>query len=362
MNESVSTISLHETKGQPSEIPRMKIVEAYGRRKCPKLVEQILSEDITIRNNALACLKDDFLNQETLAGCIKESITRILCDFITSDNSTTRHLCAEALETASKSSIGITALQDEDCLPILMNALTEDNKRMRENVYSIICSLTKYSKGVDSCVRMGNAVSIFVKSLKTELSCTDVILQTLFNIVSFNQEGLRQAYQSSLVLSCLDYIKDSNQKSQIHILAMKTLGFMCFDFDCRKQAYDLNAVTIHAGFLKDVSANSNLNWIASVLIVLDGLTSDDDGKRAIFSCLGEGVAIEYIMQVIHIDHLAVRLNATKLIANIAVYPVTRKMLLSNYEFDKVLTMLAKDKNKTLAKHADIALKAIYWKP
>lgn len=362
MNESVSTISLHEAKGQPSEIPRMKIVEAYGRRKCPKLVEQILSEDIIIRNNALACLKDEFLNQETLAGCIKENITGILCNFITSDNSTTRCLCAKALETASKSSIGITALQDENCLPTLLNALTENNKQMREDVYSVICSLTKYSKGVDTCVKMGNTVKIFINALQTEPSCTEVILQTLFNIVSFNQEGLRQAYQSSAVISCLDYIKDPNQKPQIHVLAMKTLGFMCFDYDCRKQAYDLNAVTIHATFLKDVTLNSNLNWVAAVLIVLDGLTSDDDGKRAIYSCLGDGVAIEYIMHLVHIDHLAIRLNAMKLIANITVYPVTRKMLLSNYEFDKVITILAKDSNKTLAKHADIALKAIYWKP
>ena len=46
MNETSSTASLHEVKGQPVEIPRTKIVEAYGNRKCSKLVEQILSGKI----------------------------------------------------------------------------------------------------------------------------------------------------------------------------------------------------------------------------------------------------------------------------------------------------------------------------
>ena len=150
---------------------------------------------------------------------------------------------------------------------------------------------------------------------------------------------------------------------------MKILGFMCFDYDSRKQAFSLDAVRIHAIFVENYTIQSSLqhetdlNLLSASLLVLNGLTTDDDWKRNIYYCLlGDGRAIDYIMTLIDIEHTAVRLNAVKLISNITVLPVTRRMFLSNKPFLDQLTNLSKDSNTTIAKHSSIALKAIHWKP
>ncbi len=41
---SSSVLNTHEVKPQAAVIPQTKIVEAYGLRKCPKLVEQVQSK------------------------------------------------------------------------------------------------------------------------------------------------------------------------------------------------------------------------------------------------------------------------------------------------------------------------------
>ena len=328
----------------------------------------VFLDDIEIRNNALAVLRDEFLNQETLAGCIKEKIINILIDMLSSKNSHTRNLSMQALESASKSSIGITAILDEQCLPILINILSEDNPSLRADTYKIICAMTNFARGVDACVNERNVVKILITSLSKELDSIETNIQTLYNIVTFNEQGLRQAYSSDAVISCLNFINDLDQKASIRILAMKTLGFMCFDADSRKQAFQLDAVRIHASFLENFNVQSSLyidlnaDVVASSLFVLNGLTSDDDGKRTIYSCLGNGKAIEYIMPLINMDHTAVRLNTVKLLSNIAILPATRNLLLANSSFLDQLTKLTKDSNSTVAKHSIIALKAINWKP
>jgi len=38
----MSTLQSHENKANPDPIAPTKIVEAFGLRKCPKLVEQVL--------------------------------------------------------------------------------------------------------------------------------------------------------------------------------------------------------------------------------------------------------------------------------------------------------------------------------
>jgi hypothetical protein len=287
---------------------------------------------------------------------------------LSSENSITRILSGQALESASKSSIGITAILDAQCLSILMATLTDDHDELRSNTFKIICAMTNFARGVDACVKEKNVVQVLMVSISKKRNCTETNLQTLFNIITCNEDGLRQAYSSQAVIHCLDLINDIDQKISIRILAMKTLGFMCFDDDSRKQAFNLDAVKIHATFLENVSVQNALyigidfDLLAATLLVLNGLTTDDDGKRTIYSCLGPGKTIEYIIPLIHVEHTAVRLNTVKLLSNIAVLPTTRSILLSNSSFLEQLSKLTKDANITLAKHANIALKAINWKP
>ena len=70
----MDVLSVHENKPNPAPILYIKIVEAYGLRKCPKLVEQVADDDVEVRINALAVLGDEFDNPNNIYGCAKAGV------------------------------------------------------------------------------------------------------------------------------------------------------------------------------------------------------------------------------------------------------------------------------------------------
>ena len=52
----------HDSKGHPQSSGDTAIVEAFGSRKCSKLIEQVASKSLIIRRNALSVLCNEMHN------------------------------------------------------------------------------------------------------------------------------------------------------------------------------------------------------------------------------------------------------------------------------------------------------------
>ena len=68
----------HNVQGNPEDIPETKIVGAYGLRRCPKLVEQVCSDNVDVRVSALAVVCDEFTNPYSIQGCMKAGLATTL--------------------------------------------------------------------------------------------------------------------------------------------------------------------------------------------------------------------------------------------------------------------------------------------
>ena len=104
-----SVIQTHSNQDNPSDVPETKIVSAYGLRKCPKLVEQVRSENVDVRVNALAVVCDEFSNPYSIQGCMKAGLAQVLAKMISDPDFLTRERATRALAMAAEDANGAFA-------------------------------------------------------------------------------------------------------------------------------------------------------------------------------------------------------------------------------------------------------------
>lgn len=102
-----TVMEIHENKTMPAPIPYKKIVEAYGLRRCPKLIEQVAGDDLDVRINALAVLCDDFNNPYNISGSAQVGAIKILAAMVSDPDYTTRDRSSKALAIAARDANGI---------------------------------------------------------------------------------------------------------------------------------------------------------------------------------------------------------------------------------------------------------------
>lgn len=78
-------MDIHEVKDNPKEfgVDDYRIVEAYGDRKYPKLVEQVASSVHEIRIKALASMCDEFKNAYGIYGCCVAGVIQVIAAMCT---------------------------------------------------------------------------------------------------------------------------------------------------------------------------------------------------------------------------------------------------------------------------------------
>jgi hypothetical protein len=130
----------HEVKYEPSSIPETKIVEAYGLRKCPKLVE-----------HALKVLCKEFNNPYSIFGCCQAGIVKELKTMVTNPDYTTRERASMALAIAAKDANGLKAILEDNAVIDILRGRTDKSEAVRGNVYECLVHVTRLPAGCDAC-------------------------------------------------------------------------------------------------------------------------------------------------------------------------------------------------------------------
>ena len=351
---------LHEIQGSPKHLPDTKVTEAFGFRKSPKLVEQVLSLDENVRNLALKALADELLNQQVLAECLREKVMRPLLSFLSNDDSSCRLLASKALSVACRATLGTEAALDEDCIPELLLCIRGSTKEVKKNIFDVLYYISGSQSGVEACVLRQEVVEVLIQSIDKETMSKYEILLTLNNIVSGHHEGLLQALQADAIEVLMRQYRDNTNNIQIRTASIKLLGFICFNDKGREITSKLNAVPT---CIEIISQIQDTLLISSTLIALMALTIDDAGKIQVYTCLPDGQAVRSLLSFIYNDNKAIRLNTMKLISNIAVYPHTRAIILTDERCVKQLREYSADTSDAMiSKHAKVALDIVYWQP
>lgn len=349
-----AVLTTHEVKSQPAVIPQTKIVEAYGLRKCPKLVEQVAGHDIDVRINALSVLCDEFNNPYSISGCAQAGIIKVLACMVIDPDYVSRERASKALSLAARDACGLDAILVDEAIGDILLGKDDPSDVVRGNVYECLLHCTRTAEGVAACNRAG-VTDVFVGMLPSETApLKSLILKTLLNIVG-SEDGLIDALNAGAVEVCINILSDDGNKDLLFSDAAKTLGFICFDERGKDVALNAEAMQPLIKIISDRSQSASVK--GSVLNTIMAITSTDEGKRQ----MNNDDCVDSIVALLYDNDRIVKMNSVKVIANIAVYPPIRIRLAES----TCLTMLKKVRasgDRLLEKHALIAIEAVQWQP
>ena len=350
----MATLELHSNNANPSQPPATKIVEAYGTRKCPKLVEQVCSAELEVRVNALGVVCEEFSNPFTVQGTMQAGLARVLAKMVSDPDFLTRERASRALAMAAQDANGINAiLSDAPILVEILNGIKDPSDAVRGNVYDCLYYISQTAAGKEKSVVAG-IVFNFVDALgRDDDSLKIKILMSLYNIVS-NPQGLEEALSAGAIKVCLNLIKSEDQN--LCAEAARTLGMLCFDEKGKVEALDGGAVPLLVGLLGE--KNAKIAKIYATLAIM-AITSTVTGRIQMHS----PETVKALSDLMLEEDRTLRLNTLKVITNIAVYPPVRSLLLEDVGLIKLIERIREEMgDKLVEKHANLCLDAINWKP
>jgi len=344
----------HSNQANVTASPSTKIVEAYGNRKCAKLVEQVSAWDIDVRVNALGVVCDEFSNPYSVQGCMQNGLARILAKMVSDPDFLTRERASRALAMAAQDANGITSiLEHPPILVEILNGIKDPSDAVRGNVYDCLYYISQTQAGKEASVVAG-IVFNFVDALNRDDDSLKIkILNSLYNVVQ-NPQGLEEALGAGAIAVCINLTRSKDQRLSAE--AARTLGVMCFDEQGKAAALDGGAIPLLIGLL--AVENNKLTKIHASLAIM-AITSTVTGRIQMHA----PETIVKLSALMQEDDRTLRLNVLKIISNIAQYPPIRRLLLEDAPLVKLIEQINKNKeDKLLEKHGVVALNAINWKP
>eukprot|EP00607_Mallomonas_marina_P008246 CAMPEP_0182416594 /NCGR_PEP_ID=MMETSP1167-20130531/955_1 /TAXON_ID=2988 /ORGANISM="Mallomonas Sp, Strain CCMP3275" /LENGTH=342 /DNA_ID=CAMNT_0024589527 /DNA_START=113 /DNA_END=1144 /DNA_ORIENTATION=- len=339
----------------PAPIPYTKIVEAYGLRKCPKLVEQITDESLDVRINALSVLCDEFNNPYSIHGCVQAGAISVLADMIVDSDYTTRDKASLALSIAARDANGLTAILEFEVIPNILEGINDPTSKVRGQVYECLYQITRTTDGILASVSAGVTVALVKIVLEEDDILQPLILRSIYNICKDHQ-GLLDALTSGAVPTCINLLSDpKNTQEEVIVDAARTLGFICFADEAKDEAIEAGAVPTLVELLKIQTTVVR----SATTLALMAITSTDEGKRQM---LPSG-AVPMLIDLLRDSDRTVKANTLKIVSNTAVSPEARTLLRTDPDCMSILKEMASDScaDKFLCKHAKAALAAVMWK-
>lgn len=303
------TIIAHEVKHEPSSIPETKIVEAYGLRKCPKLVEQVAGDDLEVRVNALSVLCKEFNNPYSISGCVQAGVVKVLSSMVTDPDYTTRERASLALAIAAKDANGLNAILEDNAVPDILKGRNDRSEVVRANVFECLVNVTRTPAGCEAC-NNAQVCAALVQSLKSESDALKpIILEGIYNIAG-TEQGLVDALNCNAVAICVQLINKKDPCNvQTRCSAARTLSFLCFDERAKTAALENNVIAILVEHLGNRAAGP-IDLYRYILNALMAITTTDLGKRQMDS---EKIVADIVACVGDEDRI-LKLNTLKLLA------------------------------------------------
>lgn len=404
----------HETKGDPTDVSPAKISEAFGSGKCPKLIEQCKSDNIEIRQRALAVLCYELRNPLVVVDCLlsPNSTTlqalQCLSRNLSQNDLLSRVRSAEAFAKAAEDANGKVAILHERnvgvVLPSLIKAARDDSMKVRLLVFRCLANLCETVAGAKSLVRYQGVTELLrllqllgeggyagtdddetcTYALRAIASCCalhDGLIACLNISEIDNEENYTVKSPSSAVALSVQIILAENTVPAIAggtltgraTEASRTLSLICFSELGRDSAIDAGAVEALISLLsrlrelsgntvgekKMISDGPNLLSDAKLSTVnaLSALTASDEAKLRFLSL---GQSLDAICSQLNSNESAIQLAVLKVLSNVAVCPSIRLTLRKDPNCLKHIRAIRDSGSKIFERHAKIAEDAILW--
>lgn len=351
---SASSNFSHETKGEIVQKDSSVIVEAFGNRRCAKLIEQVMSEDAVTRNHALAVLCDEMHNPLSVQGCVESGMIQVLNNYIAkSEDPETKERASKAISIAAMDANGRNSMLALNSALEIQPGVDDPNVEVRRNVYESLVNFTKGTLPNLKSVIAARYPSVLVNKAAVETpEVQPLVLKLLYNCIK-DESGLGDSLQAGGTRTCIQLL--ASESMDVRKEAANTLCFLCFTEAAKQDAITNGAVAVLCKLLRDPS----YQVISAAAGALMAITTTDEGKREFVPAEGA----EAVMGLLaYNDSRSVRLNILKVICNVAVHPKVRKQMREDARVLPALEDFELGADTLVAKHASIAMAAVLWEP
>lgn len=331
----------------PNQIDITRTPLAFGDRAVPRLNRELQDVDSLLnRQRALRSLCDYLHDPEHIASCIAQGIPASLKTLLGDKDTFCRYKSAECLFVLSCNSNGRKAIIGENIIQTLSILFDDPEPIARRNSHKAVEMVSEIPFGAEGIVEL-KLIKKLVDKLKTELDeIKEIILDTLHFCM---QNDTKQALDAKAMGVFTTLLKHASHS--IRGKAARDIFDLSIPLQGKNEALESDTVELLINLLKD----KDVFVKSKAALAIEAIAITTPGK---YKCL-KANAIPNLIALIHDELSEMRVNSLKAIACLSEAPEGRKELLNHIEN---VRKLENDPIPIVAKHAEIAVRIITWKP
>lgn len=331
----------------PNQIDITRTPLAFGDRAVPRLNRELQDKDTLLnRQRALRSLCDYLHDPEHIASCIREGIPASLKELLSDKDTFCRYKSAECLFVLSCNSNGRKAILAENIIHNLSILFDDSDTTARQNAHKAVEMVSEVPFGAEGIVEL-KLVKKLVDKLKTEIDeIKELVLDTLHFCM---QNDTHQALEAKAMAVFSSLLK--HNLPTIRAKAARDIFDLSIPLKGKQEALESDTVESLIKLLKD----KDVFVRSKAALAIETIAITTPGK---YKCIKAG-AILNLIELINDELSEMRVNSLKAITCLSEAPEGRKELLTHIENVK---KLEDDPVPIVAKHAQIAVRIITWKP
>lgn len=322
---------------------------AYGNRALPKINNELMNDDVSVRQQALLLLNDIMHRREILASALKEGIAETLQHLLQDNDWIVRQRTAQVLTIIAQHAMGRECFIKLNILKSLSNLFTDNELLVRLSVHTAIemCARTRLgSQGIVDAGLVSLCVEKLIQEDNTELK--ELLLATLHWCF---QVDTRQGLECGTISSSLPLLSHTSSLVRgrtATLLYDLTTPYLGKEEACNHKECIMGLVKLLTDDDSYVRSQS-----CAALMSIAVITK---GKYAVL----ETGAIPHLIDLFNDSSSEVRTNAIKTLTMLAETPRGKQ------ELQSILSQLEEMrdtvKGEVELKTIDTARRVITWKP
>jgi len=265
---------------------------------------------------------------------------------------TIRELASRAVLKIANTEKGRVTLVSNELLNVIAGLFNNKVTQIRNNAYTCLINLAQFTFGVQAIIDTEILTTLVDKLISEKEDSILILILTLMGIL-LEGEMATVLLLNTLVLTRLNsHLAAKNW--EIRRLAAENLGSISFNVNGKQSTIEADSIPPLCVMLSDPVSEVR----TSAVRALSSLAQLKEGKIQIYDL----DKLNQIIELLYDLDEQTRLNTVQLIANCAEYPPAREKFKQSIE---KLTEMSQKMAKTqplVAKHAEIAIKAITWTP
>ncbi|KAK9828473.1 hypothetical protein WJX72_000167 [[Myrmecia] bisecta] len=311
-----------EAKPYPRELPETSVTRAFGARAPPKLVGQLQSPELVIRQKALLAAVELLKVPECYSQCLEGGVLAALTELLLDADELVRQRAAAAVQLVASKLVGCERILRHRTLPPLVGLLGDASPSVRQASYSALIEAARFDC---ICHALAGMPAILPRLLELTLeeepsrSVLGLQLLTACAAARNNDEGLDQLILVADIIHSMKPLLAPEQPLEVVERATTLLSRLCMRQDARLKAVAAG----HVERLVQLLQRGSLNLSIAAASALAAITVAIEGKDATVQCPG---GCQALVSLLDVDNEVLQHNLLAATTNVAESPAGRKAL------------------------------------